>query len=141
MAEDSPYLIPFSFMSLSEFDFLCCYDPHTNEENMVIAGMDWFIMVNLKCGYLVVVSVLFSVCGGGQWVLLWWLRRWIGTMVGHNDHKSLHSFLFNARTQRSLFPEQNKYACYTTAFRAESKLTDQMKIFNAWRLLSRYYIQ
>ncbi|KAJ6861178.1 hypothetical protein NC651_037303 [Populus alba x Populus x berolinensis] len=59
-------LIPFSFMSLSEFDFLCCYDPHTNEENM-----------------------------------------------------------------RSLFPEQNKYACYTTAFRAESKLTDQMKIFNA----------
>ncbi|KAJ6861151.1 hypothetical protein NC651_037282 [Populus alba x Populus x berolinensis] len=53
-------------MSLSEFDFLCCYDPHTNEESM-----------------------------------------------------------------RSLFPEQNKYACYTTAFRAESKLTDQMKIFNA----------
>ncbi|KAJ6960319.1 hypothetical protein NC653_038372 [Populus alba x Populus x berolinensis] len=53
-------------MSLSEFDFLCCYDPHTNEENM-----------------------------------------------------------------RGLFPEQNKYACYTTAFRAESKLRDQMKIFNA----------
>ena len=34
------HLIPFSFMPLSEFDFLCCYDPHTNEENMVIAGMD-----------------------------------------------------------------------------------------------------
>lgn len=34
------HLILFSFMSLSEFDFLCCYDPHTNEENMVIAGMD-----------------------------------------------------------------------------------------------------
>ncbi|KAL9381132.1 hypothetical protein Peur_026789 [Populus x canadensis] len=33
----TPYLIPFSFMPLSEFDFLCYYDPHTNEENMVIA--------------------------------------------------------------------------------------------------------
>ena len=32
-------------MSLSEFDFLCCYDPHTNEENMVVAGMDCFVMV------------------------------------------------------------------------------------------------
>jgi hypothetical protein len=39
------HLITFSFMSLSEFDFLCCYDPHTNEENMVVAGMDCFVMV------------------------------------------------------------------------------------------------
>ena len=66
---------------------------------------------------------------------MWWWLIGVALVVkkmdwnygGHNDHKSLHSFLFNARTQRSLFPEQNKYACYTTAFRAESKLTDQMK--------------
>ena len=62
--QKTPYLIPFSFMSLSEL-ISFCYDPHTNEESMAIAGMDWFVMVNLKCGYLVVVSVLFSVCGGG----------------------------------------------------------------------------
>ncbi|KAJ6861125.1 hypothetical protein NC651_037287 [Populus alba x Populus x berolinensis] len=46
--QKTPYLIPFSFMSLSEFDFLCCYDPHTNEESMAIADaleLWWVTMI------------------------------------------------------------------------------------------------